>query len=105
NSTSDLFHEAVPDEWIDTVFAVMALSPQHTFQILTKRPERMREYLGWPQRPYRVASTALTVGRNLPDGHPGWSSSRWKHSPIRECTAPRQWACPTSGLASRSRTR
>lgn len=45
NSTSDLFHEAAPDEWIDKVFAVMALSPRHTFQILTKRPERMREYL------------------------------------------------------------
>ncbi len=41
----DLFHEAVPDEWIDRVFAVMALSPQHTFQVLTKRPERMRAYL------------------------------------------------------------
>jgi protein gp37 len=46
NSTSDLFHEAVPDEWIDRVFAVMALAPQHTFQVLTKRPERMRAYLG-----------------------------------------------------------
>jgi protein gp37 len=42
---SDLFHEAVPDEWIDRIFAVMALAPQHTFQILTKRPERMREYI------------------------------------------------------------
>jgi protein gp37 len=41
----DLFHESVPDEWIDKVFAVMALSPQHTFQVLTKRAERMREYL------------------------------------------------------------
>jgi len=41
----DLFHENVPDEWIDKVFAVMALAPQHTFQVLTKRPERMREYL------------------------------------------------------------
>jgi protein gp37 len=44
NSMSDLFHEDVPDEWIDRVFAVMALAPQHTFQILTKRPERMRTY-------------------------------------------------------------
>jgi protein gp37 len=44
NSTSDLFHEKVPDEWIDRVFAVMALAPQHTFQVLTKRPERMRAY-------------------------------------------------------------
>ncbi|WP_420433081.1 phage Gp37/Gp68 family protein [Hyphobacterium sp.] len=41
----DLFHESVPDEWIDRVFAVMALAPQHVFQVLTKRPERMREYM------------------------------------------------------------
>lgn len=41
----DLFHENVPDDWIDRVFAVMALAPQHTFQVLTKRPERMRAYL------------------------------------------------------------
>lgn len=45
NSTSDLFHESVPDEWIDQVFAVMALCPQHTFMVLTKRPERMQAYL------------------------------------------------------------
>jgi protein gp37 len=44
NSMSDLFHEAVPDAVIDRVFAVMALSPQHTFQVLTKRAKRMREY-------------------------------------------------------------
>lgn len=46
NSMSDLFHEKVPDAWIDQIFAVMALAPQHTFQVLTKRPERMRQYLG-----------------------------------------------------------
>jgi protein gp37 len=40
----DLFHKDVPDEFIDKVFAVMALCPQHRFQVLTKRPERMREY-------------------------------------------------------------
>lgn len=45
NSMSDLFHEDVPDEWIDRVFAVMALCPQHTFQVLTKRADRMRAYL------------------------------------------------------------
>ena len=45
NSMSDLFHEAVPDEFIDRVFAVMALLPWHTFQVLTKRAERMRDYL------------------------------------------------------------
>ena len=45
NSMGDLFHEDVPDDWIDRVFAVMALAPQHTFQVLTKRAERMRNYL------------------------------------------------------------
>jgi protein gp37 len=46
----DLFHPAVPVEWIDQVFAVMALAPQHTFQVLTKRPGRM---LDWFRRtPY-----------------------------------------------------
>ena len=44
-STSDLFHENVPDEWIDQVFAVMALAPQHTFQVLTKRTARMQCYV------------------------------------------------------------
>ncbi|AHE51743.1 phage Gp37/Gp68 family protein [Sphingomonas sanxanigenens] len=44
NAHGDLFHEKVPDEWIDRVFAVCALTPQHTHMILTKRPERMRDY-------------------------------------------------------------
>ncbi|MFB0841830.1 DUF5131 family protein [Paenibacillus oleatilyticus] len=44
NSMSDLFHPDVPFEFIDKVFAVMALAPKHTFQILTKRPDRMLEY-------------------------------------------------------------
>ena len=45
NSMGDLFHEDVPDEWIDRVFAVMTRSPQHTFQLLTKRAKRMHEYV------------------------------------------------------------
>lgn len=45
NSTSDLFHPDVPDKVIDRIVAVMALSPQHIFQVLTKRPERMRAYM------------------------------------------------------------
>lgn len=51
NSMSDLFHEAVPDDFIRQVFATMAAAQQHTFQVLTKRPERMYDLLGgW----YRV---------------------------------------------------
>mgnify|MGYP001113377443 CR=1 FL=1 len=44
NAHGDLFHDAVPDEWIDRLFAVCALTPQHTHMILTKRSARMREY-------------------------------------------------------------
>jgi protein gp37 len=46
NSMSDLFHEAVPDEYIVAVFGIMAQAPQHTFQVLTKRHGRMRSLLG-----------------------------------------------------------
>jgi len=75
---SDLFHKKVPDEFQDKVFAVMALTPQHTYVLLTKRPERMREYLrredhaelvyqaarhlrslGWPTGSYVVPSWPL----------------------------------------------
>jgi protein gp37 len=54
NSMSDLFHDGLPDTVIDQVFAIMALCPQHTFQVLTKRPERMREYCSDPATPGRV---------------------------------------------------
>jgi protein gp37 len=51
NSMSDLFHEDVPLEYIGQVFETMVKCPQHTFQILTKRSERLREAakkLPWP---------------------------------------------------------
>lgn len=48
NSMGDLFHPNVPDAWIDRAFAVMSLAPQHTFQVLTKHPERMQNYLTRP---------------------------------------------------------
>lgn len=43
-SMTDIFGDWVSDEWLDKLYAVMALCPQHTFQVLTKRSERMREY-------------------------------------------------------------
>ena len=51
NSMSDLFHDAVPASFISDVFDVMARSSKHTFQVLTKRSERLREMapdLPWP---------------------------------------------------------
>jgi protein gp37 len=47
NSMSDLFHEALTNEQIAAVFGVMAAAPQHTFQVLTKRAERMRDWFRW----------------------------------------------------------
>lgn len=47
NSQSDLFHESLPFEQIAAIFGVMAACPQHVFQVLTKRPERMLEWFGW----------------------------------------------------------
>lgn len=46
NSMSDLFHDSVPADFISQVWDVMRQTPQHTYQILTKRPARMREVAG-----------------------------------------------------------
>src|SRR5882724_452217 len=54
NSTSDLFHEKLSDDAIDRVFAVIAMCPQHTFQVLTKRPERMRHYVTTKERGFII---------------------------------------------------
>lgn len=47
NSMSDIFHESVPFEYVAAVFGVMAACPQHTFQVLTKRPARAVEFFRW----------------------------------------------------------
>jgi protein gp37 len=64
NSMSDLFHEDCPDAWIDRVFAVMALTPQHTFQVLTKRAGRMGDYFcsdpRWRNRQIVVARNSVS---------------------------------------------
>lgn len=44
-SMGDLFHEDVPDKFIDQVFNIMATTPRHQYQVLTKRPERMFRYI------------------------------------------------------------
>ena len=51
NAHGDMFHPSVPDEWIDRCFAVMALTPHHIHQVLTKRADRMRAYVtDWHRR-------------------------------------------------------
>ncbi len=51
NSMSDLFHEGVPDDYVHRVFDVIRRAPQHTFQVLTKRAERMAAFLGEHEPP------------------------------------------------------
>ncbi len=66
NSMSDLFHEEIPDEWIDRVFAVMAIASRHTFQVLTKRSGRMANYMRRLSRSYdRLETGARSVGYTL----------------------------------------
>lgn len=68
NSMSDLFQEAVPEEFIRRIFSTMKDCPQHTFQILTKRSERLRELgptLPWPGNVWMGVSVedSRVVGR------------------------------------------
>jgi protein gp37 len=71
NSMSDLFHELVPLEFIQAVFRTMAACPQHTFQILTKRSERLAKLateLDWPVNVWMGVSVEdeRVIGR-IPD--------------------------------------
>lgn len=57
-SMTDLFWDQVPDEWIDGIFAVMAATPHHTYQVLTKRADRLQRYLSHPDRDEAIGWTA-----------------------------------------------
>lgn len=69
NSMSDLFHEGLPDEAIDRIFAVMALAPRHTYQVLTKRPERMQQYLSSGNRRALVQEAVEHIRPSRPPQH------------------------------------
>jgi protein gp37 len=59
NSMSDLFHESLADEAIAAVFGVMAAAPRHTFQILTKRAERLTRWFMWLERSARLCNAGV----------------------------------------------
>lgn len=63
NSMSDLFHARIPTEFVQRVFAVMEATPQHTYQVLTKRSTRLRrlaEVLPWPSNVWMGVSVENT---------------------------------------------
>lgn len=64
-SMTDLFADFVPDEWIDKLFAVMALTPHHTYQVLTKRSARMRSYCTTPGAYRRIGALICDMAIDL----------------------------------------
>ena len=69
-SMSDLFHEDVPFEYIDKIWVIMALTPHHTYQVLTKRPKRMAEYFERHFTRHKIGALAVKYTKNFhPDGH------------------------------------
>ena len=69
NSMGDLFHEGITESVIDRIFSIMAMTPQHTYQILTKRTKRMREYLSTKDRVWRVfASVRYYIDNEFREG-------------------------------------
>jgi len=96
NSMSDLFHADVPDEFIAHVFATMAATPQHTYQVLTKRHGRMRSLLSSHEFDVAVADAWCALGTRsgatdddhtppypLPNVHLGVSAENQQWADIR----------------------
>lgn len=80
-SMTDLFGRFVREYWIDRMFAVMALSPRHTYQVLTKRADRMAAYLTAPGARERIIGEAWDILGHLP---------KYKHCGILD----RPWPLP-----------
>ncbi len=99
NSMSDLFHEDVPEEFISRVFAIMAMCPQHTFQVLTKLA-----CCNISKR-FRMMTRTWNAGRNMQRSYPavrvqpGWLRTQAGH--FQMCgsgSAPRISALPMSAF-------
>lgn len=93
NSLADVFHEDVPDEIIVSAFATMALTPQHTYQLLTKRHARMRSLLNQDTFRNRV----MTIAGSLAETDGVWAGTDLNIWPLRNVWAgvsveSQQWA-------------
>jgi protein gp37 len=72
NSMSDLFGEFVPDIYIEQVFEVMRATPRHTYQVLTKRADRLVDWTS--KRAWLRAATNIWLGVSVED-----RTARWLH--------------------------
>ena len=81
NSMSDLFHEDLPDDFLDQVFAIIQQTPQHTYQILTKRANRLPDYFARSHCPPNVWLGVSVEDRKY--GIPRIEYLRQVNAPIR----------------------
>jgi len=86
NSMSDLFHECVPMDFIYKVWRVMEQNPRHTFQVLTKRPDRMRDFL-WGES---------GAGADVPALHNVWLGVSAEDQQRAELRIPTLLQCPAA---------
>ncbi|MEW8139148.1 MAG: phage Gp37/Gp68 family protein, partial [Candidatus Thiodiazotropha endolucinida] len=85
NSMSDLFHASIPEEYLDKVFHVIGSTPWHTYQILTKRAERMRKYFSHHPVPENVWLGVTVEDRR--HGFPRIEALRKINAPVRFISA------------------
>jgi protein gp37 len=97
-SMTDLFAEFVPDAWIGQIWGVMALAPQHTFLVLTKRAARMRQWCGWVEEESGEKNPAAHGVAELYVGHPA-IAEKWPLNRERAIgVAQRGWPLPNVWL-------
>ena len=90
---TDVFGEWVPDEMLDRMFAVFALRPDLTFQVLTKRPERMRAYFTTRDT---AGAIAVTIREVAPDG--GLAAMRAMGTHVLRDVVQKRWPLPNVWL-------
>jgi protein gp37 len=81
NSMSDLFHRLIPDAYVDRVMVEIEQNPRHTYQLLTKRPERMRRYFRRRYGDHRLPDQ-LWVGVSIES-----NDVRWRADMLRSVNA------------------
>lgn len=77
----DLFYNGVPVEWVDRVYRIMELATQHTFLVLTKRPERMARYVEY-------VGSRMGISSNIYHGVSAWDQPSWDRNVGILCDIP-----------------
>ena len=80
-SMSDLFGSWVSNAWLDSIFAVMAMTPHITYQVLTKRPATAMRYLTDPLTPKRIGGKMKPI-RDMAMNKPDWWHPEWQKWPL-----------------------